>query len=80
MFEKWGKVLNSGRSCGALSVDLSKAFDCTVHDVLLAKLSVYSFDYNSLKRINSFLNGKKIRTKIGSSYFQYMPVRSFSMQ
>ena len=40
MFEKWKKVLGNGGSCRAL-VDLSKAFDFMVHDLLLAKLSAY---------------------------------------
>ena len=53
-------------------MDLSKAFDCIVHDLLLAKLSAYGFDYNSLKLINSFLSGRKFRTKIGSSYSPYL--------
>ena len=69
MFEKWKKVLDNGGSCGALLVDLSKAFDCIVHDLLLAKLSAYGFDYNSLELINSFLSGRKFRTKIGLSGF-----------
>ena len=72
MFEKWKKVLDNGGSCGALLVDLSKAFDCIVHDLLLTKLSAYGFDYNSLKLINSFLSGRKFRTKIGSSYSPYL--------
>ena len=59
-------------SCGALLVDLSKAFDCIVHDLLLAKLSAYGFDYKSLKLINNFLSGRKFRTKIGSSYSPYL--------
>ena len=63
LFEKWKKVLDNGGSCGALLVDLSKAFDCIVHDLLLAKLSGYSFDYNSLKLINSFLSERKLRRK-----------------
>ena len=88
IFEKWKKVLNNGGSCGSLLVNLSKAFNCIVHDLLLAKLSAYDFDYNSLKLINSFLSGRKFRTKIGSSYspylgsfpFQYIRVRSFPMR
>ena len=71
MFEKWKKVLDNGGSCGALLVDLSKAFDCIVHDLLLAKLSAYGFDYNSLKLVNSFLSGRKLTTKIDSSYSIY---------
>ena len=72
MFEKWKKVLDNGGSCGALLVDLSKAFDCIVHDLLLAKLSAYGFDYNSLKLINSFLSGRKFTATIDSSYSPYL--------
>ena len=72
MFEKWKKVLDNGGSCGALLVDLLKAFDCIIHDLLLAKLSAYGSDYNSLKLINSFLSGGKCRTKIGSSFSPYL--------
>ena len=52
-------------------VDLSKAFDCVVHDLLLPKLSTYGFDFKSLKLINSFLSDRKFRTKIGCSYRSY---------
>ena len=71
-FGKWKKVLDNGGSCGALLVDRSKACDCIVYDLLLAKLSTYGFDYNSLKLINSVLSGRKFRTKIGSSYSPYL--------
>ena len=53
-------------------IDLSKAFDCIVHELLLAKLSGYGFEKNSLKLINSFLSGRKVRAKIGSSYSLYL--------
>ena len=72
MLERWKKVLDNGESCGALLVFLSKAFDCTVHDLLLEKLSAYAFDYNSLKLINSYLSDRNFRTKIGSSCSLYL--------
>ena len=43
-----------------------------VHDLLLAKLSTYGFDYSSLKLINNFLRGRKFRMKISSSYSPYL--------
>ena len=46
----------------------AKFFDSIVHDLLLAKVSAYGFDYNSLELINSYLSGRKFITKIGSSY------------
>ena len=71
-FEKRKKVLGNGGSCGAHLVDLSKPFGCVVHDLLMAKLSAYGFDYNSQKLISSFLSDRKFRTKIGSSYSPYL--------
>ena len=44
-----------------------KSFDCMAHDLLLSKLTAYGFDYNSFELINSFLSGRKFRTKKGSS-------------
>ena len=46
----------------------------------MAKLSAYGFDYNSLKLINSFLSGRKFRTKIGSSYSPYLDLLVFLPQ
>ena len=50
-------------------MDLNKAFDCLVHDFLIAKLEAYGFIYESLKPINSYLTNRKHRTKINSSFW-----------
>ena len=71
MFEEWKKNLDKGGECGALFVDLSKAFDCLQHDLVLAKLNTYGFDYKSLKLISSFLSNRKYRTKISSSFSEW---------
>ena len=72
MFEKQKEIPDNGASCGALLVDLSKAFGSIVYDLLLAKLSAYGYDYSSLKLINSSQSGRKFGTKIGFCYIPYL--------
>ena len=59
---------------GALLTDLSKAFDCIDHELLIAKLYAYGFDKNSLYFIISYLKGRKRRTKINSSYSAFAEI------
>ena len=68
MIEKWRKSLDKGQSFGALLTDLSKAFDCLPHDLLIAKLYAYGFDIKSVTLIHSYLTGRKQRVKIGHCY------------
>ena len=59
MIEKWRKNMDKGQSCAALLTDLSKAFDCIVHDFLIAKLEAYGFSYEALSpRWNSPCRGE----------------------
>ena len=48
--------------------DLSKAFDCLLHDLLIAKLHAYGFEIDSLRLIYSYLVGRKQRVKIDIEY------------
>ena len=40
-------------------MDLSKAFDCLNHELLIAKLSAYGFSPNALRLIHSYLSERK---------------------
>ena len=68
MLEKWKRVVDNNKVFGALLTDLSKVFDCISHDLLIAKLNAYGLSLSALKLVHSYLQNRKQRTKIGSSY------------
>ena len=53
------KQMNNGRLTGAVYVDLSKAFDTIVHNVLLQKLSTYGVKGKELEWLNSYRFNRK---------------------
>ena len=55
MLEKWKRSVDSGKAFGALLTDLSKAFDCLDHELLIAKLNAYGFSLPALRLIHDYL-------------------------
>ena len=53
---------------GTILMDLSKAYDCLPHDLLVAKFEAYSIDKTSSNLIQNYLSNCKECTKINSSY------------
>lgn len=66
MIRKWQACLNSKGKVGAVLMDLSKAFDCLPHDLLIAKMAAYGFGRDSLLLFSSYLRDRKHRVRIGS--------------
>ena len=57
---------------GTLLIDLSKAFNCMLHELLIVKLAAYDLYYNSLQKLQSYLSNRKQRTKIYDVYSKIM--------
>ena len=66
MIEKWKLIWNKKRKKGALSFCLTKAFDTFYHSLMLANLSAYYFDNNSLSFVQSLLTKRFSRCKAGN--------------
>ena len=66
--------LDNKELAGAILMDLSKAFDCIDHNLLIAKLAAYGLGHDALKLIKSYLTKRKQRVKINGSYSTYRDI------
>ena len=53
-------------------MELSKAYDCLPHDLLIAKLAAYGVDFASLCLINNYLSDRFHRVKIGTTFSKWL--------
>lgn len=53
------EAFDRGESCGLALLDLSRAFDCVAHSVLIKKLQFYNFDDGALNLMRSYLTDRK---------------------
>ena len=68
------KSVDNGGAFNALLTDLSKAFDCLSHELLIAKLHAYGFDKKSLVLIYNYLSNRKQRVKVNDSYSSWSEI------
>ena len=67
MIENWRQILDKKGFAGAVLMDLSKAFDCIDHKLLVAKLEAYGFGKMSLELIYDYLSKRYQRVNIKSN-------------
>ena len=67
LLHSWQKELDNSGFIGTILMDLSKAYDCLPHDLIIAKFEAYGLSKNSLTLLLDYLEGRKQGVKIGSS-------------
>ena len=55
-------------------MDLSKAYDCIPHDLLIAKLRAYGISMQVPKLLYSYLTNRKQRVKINNSFSDWFEI------
>ena len=72
MTKKMKESRDNNKVCAAVFTDLSKAFDCLLYDLLIAKFHAFGFDLKSLRVIHAYLNNRIQVTKVGSFYSEIL--------
>ena len=68
LLTSWQNSIDRGGLVGYIRMDLSKAYVCLPHNLLLAKLQAYGFSKESIKLFLSYLTNRTQRIKIGSTF------------
>ena len=76
LVEKCREVLDKRDYAGILLNDLSKAFNCINHELLIAKVHTYAFSLESLTFIQSYLTNQIQTVKINSWFSEYSNIES----
>ena len=74
LIHKWQSCLDKSGIVGAILMDLSKAYDCLPHDLLIAKLNAYGVSLKSSRLLFSYLSSRKHRVKIGSIFSDWLEI------
>ena len=69
--EDWKRALDDNKYIAAISIDLSTAFDCLPHNLLLLKLEAYGLTKQSLNLLKNYLEEREQRVKVGGTYSEW---------
>ena len=74
LIENWIKHLDNKKIVGTVVRELSKAFDCIPHDLLIAKLHAFGFNKKALTFLCSYLKCRKqsVKTNDTEIFFQIL--------
>jgi retron-type reverse transcriptase len=72
IIEDWKKSLDENKFVAAILMDLSKAFDCLPHDLILLKLKAYGMSEHSTDLLKSYLSHRKQCVRMGNLNSQFL--------
>ena len=72
LVQKLQAELDSGGYVGTILMDLSKAYGCLSHDLLIEKFEAYGLDVGNF--LLDYLCLRKNRTKVGFSYSKWSEI------
>ena len=55
-------------------MELLEAYDCVIHDLIIAKLEAYGVGKNSLRFIQNYLSQRQQRVKVGSFLSEWLEI------
>ena len=64
LLEDWKSALDKNYFVAAILMDLSKAFDCLPHDILLCKLTAYGLSSKSVTLLGNYLSNRKQQIRL----------------
>ncbi len=70
----WKYALDEDNFAGTLLIDLSKAFDCMPHGLLIVKMSAYGLSNDSCEFMSSYLCDRYQRVKISHNNSSWMKI------
>ena len=72
--EDWKQALDQDYYLAAVLMDLSKAFDCLPHNLLMLKCKHYGLTDSALELVKSYLTNRKQCVKIGDNYSTFKSI------
>ena len=72
MLHNWRIQLDQGRTVAAVLMDLSKAFDCINHDLLIAKMHAYGVSKQAIKLLRNYLSNRRQRVGVDETYSTWL--------
>ena len=68
LLQDWRKALDNHKSAAAVLMDLSKAFDCLPHGLLIEKLRAYGLAPEAIDLLSSYLSDRVQQVRLGHQH------------